>query len=594
MEGLYRRGSVWHARLVVPRRLRAAIGRSELVQSTGTREPTLARIVASELLAGWRRKLREIDRLCASSMSVDLERISTAHPALSGGGYLPISDAAKLSGFDVETLLREASERRLGLFFRASSLSGYEMPFADLVKSYGEGGAVIEVPVRKSKPSEAMETFVNGLLCVRSVGVPAVANALLAGSSFESMLFLMADKPTTAFVPDVTIKLTVDNIQVSVTEVESLRRRWASRTTPAEIEVYKRSALTAVPAKVRPHATRRVSEAIEPYIRVRQLKCNEEQARRIQSALTLYAELDGDPKLSEIDDDRLARFRDFILPTGPADENTVRAAYGTKTCTESIAVAAANGLKLISAAEQLKRLTWLAGMFRWLEQSRWIERNPSVTLVAESGAGSVLRKSKGRARDARAQFSHKDLQMIFTKGQWFATGAGALTKQGTYREFAPSYYWLPLLGLYTGARITELSQLSLSDIRRTPDGTWFVNLATIDDPEALKKRKNANSERSVPLHPLLITLGLVEWRDKLSEAGHTRLFPELKHDAVKGFGKQSSKWFSAYLRGLGWERNGQRVFHSFRATLVSKCVNDLRLTTLETARSPATLGLRTL
>lgn len=108
--------------------------------------------------------------------------------------------------------------------------------------------------------------------------------------------------------------------------------------------------------------------------------------------------------------------------------------------------------------------------------------------------------------------------------------------------------------------------------------------------------KNPSSIRRVPIHPLLVRWGLVLWRDRLKAEGHDRLFPEFSHDAAKGYGKAAVKWFSGYLRRLGWERNGRKVFHSFRHTLASECLNQLALSEALTAqisghkRSESVLG----
>ena len=113
MDGLFRRGGVWYARLVVPQSLRLVIGKTELVASTGVREPALARVVAAELLAGWRRRFLDLSRRLSSPM--DIEQITLGHPALSGGGYLDLAEAAKASGMDVPYLLWQASEGVLSL-----------------------------------------------------------------------------------------------------------------------------------------------------------------------------------------------------------------------------------------------------------------------------------------------------------------------------------------------------------------------------------------------------------------------------------------------------------------------------------------------
>ncbi|MFK3723564.1 hypothetical protein ACI2KE_06910 [Pseudomonas monteilii] len=52
-----------------------------------------------------------------------------------------------------------------------------------------------------------------------------------------------------------------------------------------------------------------------------------------------------------------------------------------------------------------------------------------------------------------------------------------------------------------------------------------------------KSLKTVNAKRIVAVHPHLFQLGLHDCVQALSSAGYLRLFPELKHDAVKGYGK---------------------------------------------------------
>jgi hypothetical protein len=72
----------------------------------------------------------------------------------------------------------------------------------------------------------------------------------------------------------------------------------------------------------------------------------------------------------------------------------------------------------------------------------------------------------------------------------------------------PHEFWVPLLGLYTGARIDELSQMFSDDIRQTNDGFWFLHIHANDGNSV----KNRASKRRVPIHPDLISLGLIESR----------------------------------------------------------------------------------
>jgi hypothetical protein len=62
MEGLFRRGGVWWARLVVPAQLRSAGSRRELVRSTGTSDQSVAKVLAAVLLARWRKQLLHLEQ----------------------------------------------------------------------------------------------------------------------------------------------------------------------------------------------------------------------------------------------------------------------------------------------------------------------------------------------------------------------------------------------------------------------------------------------------------------------------------------------------------------------------------------------------
>lgn len=53
--------------------------------------------------------------------------------------------------------------------------------------------------------------------------------------------------------------------------------------------------------------------------------------------------------------------------------------------------------------------------------------------------------------------------------------------------------------------------------------------------EADKSLKNINSQRQMPIHPELIKLGFLKYVEALKANGQERLFPELKHNEIKGY-----------------------------------------------------------
>lgn len=69
------------------------------------------------------------------------------------------------------------------------------------------------------------------------------------------------------------------------------------------------------------------------------------------------------------------------------------------------------------------------------------------------------KKAFKKHQEDRSQFSSQDLNMIFSQ-PWFLSGAGEFNDKGQ-THWRPFYYWLPLLGIFTGGRLNEISQIYL-------------------------------------------------------------------------------------------------------------------------------------
>ena len=82
--------------------------------------------------------------------------------------------------------------------------------------------------------------------------------------------------------------------------------------------------------------------------------------------------------------------------------------------------------------------------------------------------------------------------------------------------------WVPLIGMYSGMRLNEICQLQLTDIRESKDGIPYFDVTDSDDPQN-KRKKNDNSKRAVPIHPELVSLGLLQYVEELNRA--RRVFP---------------------------------------------------------------------
>ena len=126
-------------------------------------------------------------------------------------------------------------------------------------------------------------------------------------------------------------------------------------------------------------------------------------------------------------------------------------------------------------------------------------------------------------------------------------------------------YWLPLLGMFTGARLSELASLATSDIV-TDVATGIVYFRIAEDQARGRKLKTASSRRVVPVHPALVQLGFlakIVGPRSSERATSFPLFPELVPGPRGNYSEHWSKWFGRYIREIGIA-NKASVFHSFR------------------------------
>lgn len=155
-------------------------------------------------------------------------------------------------------------------------------------------------------------------------------------------------------------------------------------------------------------------------------------------------------------------------------------------------------------------------------------------------------------------------------------GFRPLTREQLHLAFSPAALatltdqarWGALIGLYAGARVSEVGQLRLDDIAQDEDGVWCFAITDEGEGQSLK---NAASKRRLPVHPHLIERGLLERIDDLRNKGKTQLFPRAKAGNVNGMGNWLSTAFSRHLIALGIHSKsgkGKVGFHSLRKTFI--------------------------
>lgn len=564
---LYRRPSgIYAVRLVVPKRLREFVGRTEIHTSTGVRSLAVAKTEALRIQLHWRTHFQ----------AMDAEKLRNESPLIAGDGMISITAAADAIGVSPGALAGELLNDRAQVYTHVQGLRGWAVPDLNDIERDYDGGLILNDVERKG-----VEATHSGM--VRFLDTRATLGRFVVGErSVESVLrhgvraaVILDDELEVSLSECVTTKTAVAKVRarlaLSVPPASPVVPTVTTTTTPSASSVVTPSIATPIihdPITAR-HGSKRFSELFELYKQDR--AWGEDQTRRMTTEAGLFKDLMGDPALGDIEKETVLEFARLLalLPTDIHDSRRkYRHELGEKiTPRELIELAKRDGLKLKNEGTVKRHVARLSEILRYGFKAGMMRFNPAADYKRgrSAGAGS-------RPQDARHPFTPEELTRIFSQ-DWFTRGAGTVRANG-FTHWRPHYYWLPLLGLLTGGRINELSQLYLDDIRQSEAGVWFLDFNLDGDkvedvPD--KSLKTINAERVVPLHAELVRLGLPEYVERLRRAGHSRLFPELKRDPVKGYGKPAGSWFNERFLGnrLGIERNGMKTFHSFRHTFIT-------------------------
>ncbi|WP_439685716.1 site-specific integrase [Cupriavidus oxalaticus] len=500
---------------------------------------------------------------------MDVLKLEAGSPLLGGEGFLSLEAAAQAMGLTVPELATEAANQGENLHAYADGWPCVVVDDRARLTPDGEDGSYCYDEVADAGRRETLRSHVMLPDAQRAAAMIAATGALT-----EGMFFLDSKRRRTAFASDLDLSIPAAQISIEKAAAERIRHALKARLSPEAIESAKMAA--SRPTALLPghkYAGMRASELVDAFMKFKVDGghwTNEDHRRKMETELGVFVELMGNPTLGNLDRPAIDRYRN-MLGTLPANlyqaRRKVAGGMGLPLA-ELARQAAAKGLPSMGAQTIDAYVRRLSEMLGWAVKCDYLTKNP---------AQSVTPKRKAtRAQDARDAFSVADLELIFS-ADWFKTGRGEATRNGTYRTFCPHYYWLPLLGLYTGARINELSQLYLDDVRQTSNRVWYLDFNRngadkLDvDAAADKSLKSPNAEREVPLHGVVLAQGFVEYVQALRAAGHKRLFPELRYSEHRGYGKAATSWFNERYLGerLGMERNGRKVFHSFRHTFLT-------------------------
>ena len=134
----------------------------------------------------------------------------------------------------------------------------------------------------------------------------------------------------------------------------------------------------------------------------------------------------------------------------------------------------------------------------------------------------------------------------------------------------PEQFWIPLIALFTGARLSEICQLSIKDILLI-DNIYAISITDEGEDQILK---SLASKRIIPIHQTILDIGFLEYIEDVKNF-NGKLFPDLQPDIYGYYGKEPSRRWGNYLDKIGI-KDPSKVFHSFRSTANSKLrLNDI-------------------
>nr|WP_230972129.1 site-specific integrase [Burkholderia vietnamiensis] len=521
-------------------------------------------------------------------MTLDIEKLRAENPLLDGAGMIPIVDAARTIGMEPGLLANELLNDAAQVFTHLHGQPCWRVPVLnDLDRDFGGEFIWNEVEAyREHALHTGTVRFLDPLATLQQI--------VTAGESQEGVF---RDGKSAGVFLEEPITVDLSRCIVFKTAVTKVRSRLVASLSPAPtvappapsiissapmpsppapspsatvgaVPTEFRTSIEPTPVVFDPitakHGKKRFWDLFELYARNR--TWGEDQTRRMTKEAGLFRDLMGNPELGEIELETIDQYASRLAQL-PPDIWLAKRRFGTDSLDELIHIAEREGLERKRETTIKGHIGRLSEVLAFGVQKHMLRFNPASDYKRGDG-----RFNAPRAQDERHAFASQELSLIFAQ-EWFATGAGSFNRTG-WTTWRPHYYWLPLLGLFTGGRINELCQLYLSDIHQTEGGAWYLdfNLMGPDKvDESDKSLKTINALRVVPLHDKLVQLGLPEYVQTLRKAGYTRLFPELKRDAVKGYGKPASSWFNERFLGrtLGIERNGMKTFHSFRHTFLT-------------------------
>ena len=197
---------------------------------------------------------------------------------------------------------------------------------------------------------------------------------------------------------------------------------------------------------------------------------------------------------------------------------------------------------VISTSTANKYLNYIISLFKWCEVEGYVSKSVAVGLSIK----------EYKTKESRIPYSLDDLKILYTSSPVYTLDLDKVLSEH------PERFFIPLISMYQGMRLNEVSQLYIDDIK-VIDGVYCIdiNRSTSD-----KRLKNQASVRVIPIHKELIKLGFIDYVKEQQKLNKVRLWSKLSL-GLEGYGTNFRKWYGVYNRTY-ITKDSTKTFHSFR------------------------------
>lgn len=194
------------------------------------------------------------------------------------------------------------------------------------------------------------------------------------------------------------------------------------------------------------------------------------------------------------------------------------------------------------------RLTWVKSLIKYaFRDLEVIDRHPWEGIEIKSQ--TTQKRRPWEISELNKLFAHEIFTEYHLSKDWRSGGHAA--------------YWLPILAIFTGARLSELAQLQVNDVVVRCE----IPYISISNLGLNQQVKTAAGIRKIPVHSELIRLGFFEYVKRFGCNEFGSLWSQLKFRKNKPGGNYSN-WFGDFRRSLGIAES--QDFHAFRHSVRSQ------------------------